>query len=107
MTSSGRQPGHRSARPPSAFAAAVVAVVAASRPGEVMTYGEVAAEAGRAGAARAVGAVLRDRGADLPWWRVVTAGGRLVPGLEAEHARRLLAEGVVVERGRVRVADRP
>jgi methylated-DNA-protein-cysteine methyltransferase related protein len=84
-----------------------VAVVAATRPGEVMTYGEVAAEAGRAGAARAVGAVLRDRGASLPWWRVVTATGRLVPGLETEHARLLAIEGIGLARGRVRVDDRP
>jgi methylated-DNA-protein-cysteine methyltransferase related protein len=82
-------------------------VVAATRPGEVMTYGEVAAEAGRAGAARAVGAVLRDRGASLPWWRVVTATGRLVPGLETEHARLLAIEGIGLARGRVRVDDRP
>jgi alkylated DNA nucleotide flippase Atl1 len=37
----------------------------------------------------------------LPWWRVVTGTGRLVPGHEAEQARRLRAEGVVVRNGRV------
>ena len=57
------------------------------------TYGEVAAEAGFPGAARAVGNLLR-RSAGLPWWRVVAAGGRLVPGDEEEQARRLRAEGV-------------
>jgi alkylated DNA nucleotide flippase Atl1 len=38
-------------------------------------------------------------GEDLPWWRVVTSQGRLVPGHEAEQARRLSREGVQV-RGR-------
>ncbi|MFA9430592.1 MGMT family protein [Egicoccus sp. AB-alg2] len=83
------------------FGAAVVAVVAGLPPGEVVTYGEVAAEAGRPGAARAVGRVLRDAEVPLPWWRVVTATGRLVPGLEEEHARRLAAEGVATRDGRV------
>jgi hypothetical protein len=34
----------------------------------------------------------------------VTADGRLVPGLEVEHADRLEAEGVPVDRARGRVA---
>jgi methylated-DNA-protein-cysteine methyltransferase related protein len=88
-------------------------VIAGLAPGEVVSYGEVATEAGFPGAARAVGAVLargaaapvRLGGGELPWWRVVTASGRLVPGHEAEHARRLVAEGVGVANGRV--ARRP
>ena len=71
------------------------------RPGEVATYGEVAEEAGFPGAARAVGNVLA-RGDDLPWWRVVTASGRLAPGHETEQAYRLGREGVTVVGGRVR-----
>lgn len=70
-------------------------------PGEVVTYGEVAAEAGHPGAHRAVGRFLRDHDG-FAWWRVVTAGGRLVPGHEAEQTRRLEAEGVTVRDGRVR-----
>jgi len=84
------------------FAEQAEQVIRALRPGEVVTYGEVAADAGRPGAARAVGHLLATRPADLPWWRVVAANGRLVPGHEAEHARRLAAEGVPVEGGRVR-----
>ncbi len=83
------------------FEEAVVAVVAALGPAEVLTYGEVADEAGYPGAARAVGRVLATTAAPLPWWRVVTAGGRLVPGHEAEHERRLRAEGVELAAGRV------
>jgi alkylated DNA nucleotide flippase Atl1 len=75
-------------------------VIRGLQPGEVVTYGEVAALAGRPGAARAVGHLLATRPADLPWWRVVTATGRLVPGHEAEHARRLRAEGVEIVDGR-------
>jgi methylated-DNA-protein-cysteine methyltransferase-like protein len=85
----------------SRFEQAVMAVLDSLRPGEVVTYGEVAAEAGYPGAARAVGRILATTTDDLPWWRVVTATGRLVPGHEAEHARRLRAEGVRVIDGRV------
>jgi methylated-DNA-protein-cysteine methyltransferase-like protein len=83
------------------FEQAVVRVLQSLRPGEVVTYGEVAAEAGYPGAARAVGRLLAEDGDDLAWWRVVTSTGRLVPGHEAEHARRLRAEGVPVVDGRV------
>ena len=83
------------------FTAAVAAVVAATRPGDVVTYGEVAEEAGYPGAARAVGNVLAREGADLPWWRVVAAGGRLAPGKERRQARLLRAEGVAVTAKRV------
>ncbi|HEY5274309.1 MAG TPA: MGMT family protein [Acidimicrobiales bacterium] len=69
--------------------------------GSVVTYGEVAVEAGYAGAARAVGTLLSRSAGDLPWWRVVTSTGRLVPGKEREHARLLRSEGVRVLRGRV------
>ena len=85
------------------FADRAEEVIRGLRPGEVVTYGEVAADAGRPGAARAVGHLLATRPADLPWWRVVAANGRLVPGHEAEHARRLEAEGVPLADGRVRL----
>ena len=86
------------------FEAAIVDVLATVGPGEVVTYGEVALEAGRPGAARAVGAFLAASGGTVCWWRVVTSTGRLVPGHEAEHARRLRAEGVEVDLARGRVA---
>lgn len=92
-------------RPGGEFRGRVVAVIRGLRPGEVASYGDVAAEAGYPGAARAVGAILA--GTDgLPWWRVVNAAGRLVPGNEAEHARRLAAEGVPLVNGRVRRSGR-
>jgi methylated-DNA-protein-cysteine methyltransferase-like protein len=84
------------------FHDAVAAVLHDLGPGEVVTYGEVAAEAGFPGAARAVGRLLATSDGAFPWWRVVAADGRLVPGHEAEHERRLAAEGVAVRSGRVR-----
>lgn len=84
-----------------AFVEAVEAAVRALRQGEVATYGEIAEEAGFPGAARGVGRVLATSDG-LPWWRVVAANGRLVPGLEEEHARRLRQEGVELLRGKVR-----
>ncbi|MDA8331091.1 MAG: MGMT family protein [Candidatus Dormibacteraeota bacterium] len=75
---------------------AVAAVLAATHPGEVFTYSQVAALAGRPGSARAVGRVLANS-SGLPWWRVMTASGRLVPGLEVEQAALLRAEGVAAE----------
>lgn len=83
------------------FEQAVVAVLHSLEPGDVVTYGEVAAEAGFPGAARAVGRLLATSDHELPWWRVVTSTGRLVPGHEDEHARLLRAEGVAVADGRV------
>jgi len=87
------------------FADRVREVVRNLPSGEVFTYGEVAAMAGRPGAARGAGAVLASSGDErLPWWRVVYASGRLAPGKEAEQARRLRREGVDVDdaAGRVR-----
>jgi methylated-DNA-protein-cysteine methyltransferase related protein len=92
--------------PPDQFAASVEAVILAIPAGVVMTYGEIALEAGFPGAARAVGTLLARSDGALPWWRVVNASGRLIPGHEAEHARRLKAEGVALtSSGRVRFAS--
>jgi methylated-DNA-protein-cysteine methyltransferase-like protein len=91
------------------FEVRVLAILRGLRPGEVVTYGEVAAEAGSPGAGRAVGNVVAGCDDDVPWWRVVTSTGRLVPGHEAEQARRLSKEGVATPGGRVpraRQADR-
>jgi methylated-DNA-protein-cysteine methyltransferase-like protein len=83
-----------------AFESAVADVLDGLDEGDVITYGEVAVEAGYPGAARAVGSFLRNK-SGYPWWRVIAANGRLVPGLETEHASRLMSEGVPIEHGRV------
>ncbi len=77
-----------------AFVAAVRDVVRSVPAGEVITYGEVALEAGFPGQSRSVGRVLAMGDDSVPWWRVVNAAGRLVPGHESEHRRRLNAEGI-------------
>jgi methylated-DNA-protein-cysteine methyltransferase-like protein len=82
------------------FEDAVADIVKAIPKGQVASYGEVALDAGFPGAARAVGNLLR-RTSGLPWWRVVTATGRLVPGSEADQAERLRSEGISVTKGRV------
>lgn len=91
---------------PADFRPRVIAVIEALAEGEVVSYGDVAAQAGFPGAARGVGAVLA--GSDgLPWWRVVMSTGHLAPGKEDDQARRLRAEGVEVADGRVRLARQP
>lgn len=86
---------------PTSFEDAVTAVLAGTAPGDVLSYGEVAAEAGFPGAARAVGNFLARSDGTLPWWRVVTASGRLIPHDPGHHARLLAAEGVECRNGRV------
>ena len=89
---------------------AIWRVVARLPRGSVSTYGGVALSAGLPRAARLVGRALRDApdSLGLPWHRVVGAGGRIVfpPGSRhfREQRRRLLAEGVEVVRGRVKLA---
>ena len=73
--------------------------------GSVTTYGDVGAALGSKNVARHVGyamaAVPPD--SDVPWWRVVAAGGRLSQQPDsAERQRRHLAEdGVEVRNLRV------
>ena len=92
--------------PGSEFERAVVAVLRGVRRGEVVTYGEVAVEAGYPGRSRAVGSLLSGGAHPVPWWRVVNASGRLVPGHEAEQAERLRREGIEIDDGRRRVRFR-
>jgi methylated-DNA-protein-cysteine methyltransferase-like protein len=86
----------------------VMRVVSQVPRGRVVTYGQVARMAGRAGAARMVGWALHSLpdGARVPWHRVVNARGGISPrglGLEEEIQRGLLErEGVRFgESGRV------
>lgn len=75
--------------PTSPFVAAVLDVVESIPAGRVMTYGDVAATLGSR-AARVVGQVMAQLGADVPWWRVIRAGGHPPVGHAAtalEHYR--------------------
>ena len=73
--------------------------------GEVVSFGDVAALAGRPGAARAAGAVLANSADTLPWWRVVYSDGHLPPCNPGLQAERLADEGV--ELSGFRVIRRP
>ena len=79
-------------------------VIRALRAGEVTTYGDVAEVAGYPMHSRLVGHILATTDVEVPWWRVVNAAGRLVPGQEGEQASLLRAERVMVRDGRVRSA---
>ncbi|MCA8966618.1 MAG: MGMT family protein, partial [Planctomycetes bacterium] len=73
--------------------------------GAVTTYGDVAAALGSKNVARQVGwalAALPDD-SDVPWWRVVAAGGQLPRdgAAAARHRRALAADGVHCSAGRV------
>jgi methylated-DNA-protein-cysteine methyltransferase-like protein len=84
------------------FERRVLAVVDELQPGQLVSYGWVASEAGKPGAARAVGNILGELGDDTrPWWRVVQANGRIVSPNRAEQRARLLEDGAVVEGDRV------
>ncbi len=90
------------------FSTAVLSVVRRIPPGRVLTYGDVAAMAGRPRAARAVGNIMRGcREGTVPCHRVVGAGGTLGGyGGNLELKRSLLrAEGVVVVGRRIRSFD--
>lgn len=82
-------------------------VVARIPRGRAATYGDVARAAGLPGRARQAGYALKHvpDGMQLPWHRVVGAGGKIVfpPGSSAhrEQTRRLRGEGVDVKNGRV------
>ncbi len=86
---------------------AIWEVVCAIPRGRVSTYGAVAAAAGLPGRARLTGYALRmaPRRLNLPWHRVVGAGGRIVFGRTSpqyrEQAAKLRAEGVGLTDGRV------
>ena len=82
-------------------------VVARIPRGQVSSYGDVARAAGLPGRARLAGKALRLMPDDmnLPWHRVMGAGGRIVFPKGTRHfreqARLLRSEGVAVKDGRV------
>jgi O-6-methylguanine DNA methyltransferase len=89
----------------SPFATTVLTVVRRIPVGFVATYGDVAEAAGRPGAARAVGNIMRACGRpDIPCHRVVAAAGKLGGyGGNIELKRALLrAEGLLVSTTTIR-----
>lgn len=85
----------------------ILAQIRAIPRGEVAGYGEIARRAGLPGRARMVARLLsHNDDPGLPWHRVLRSDGRIAfpDGSAAfvEQCMRLRAEGVRVERGRVR-----
>ena len=65
-----------------------------------MTYGDIAELLGRGGA-RGVGTVMARYGSDVPWWRVIRAGGGLPQGLEDEALAHYREEGTPLVGGQL------
>jgi O-6-methylguanine DNA methyltransferase len=89
---------------PSIFTRRVLRVVSRIPPGRIATYGDVARLAGRPGAARAVGNIMRTAAQPgLPYHRVVAAGGVVGGYGGSPHVKTALlaAEGLVVRRRRI------
>ena len=90
--------------PATVFTRRVLAVLARVPPGRVLTYGDLARLAGRPGAARAAGNIMRTASVPgLPYHRVVAAGGRVggygsAPRLKAAL---LSAEGLRIRGSRI------
>ena len=76
----------------STFQSLVYRIVAKCPRGRVVSYGAVAALAGKPRAARAVGAAMRELPEDshIPWWRVINGKG--------EVSMRDIGHGPVIQR---------
>lgn len=81
------------------FAASALDWIRSVPEGRVVTYGQVAALAGRPGSARQVGYLLAalDDGSDVPWHRVVNSRGEISrradgSGIPEGYQRHLLTE---------------
>lgn len=89
------------------FTRDVIHIIQNIPPGNVLTYGMVAALAGHPGAARQVARILHSMSEkhDLPWHRVINAAGRISLRPSGGHdiqKHRLESEGVRFDRsGRV------
>ena len=108
-----RMPDKPARNPPAADPPAADRILAAIRAvprGSVAGYGHIASRAGLPGRARLVARVLgQNDDPALPWHRILRSDGRIAfpagsPGFE-EQDRRLLAEGVAVRNGRVRIPE--
>lgn len=86
------------------FRDAVYALVAQIPSGRVMTYGDIAALAGHAHAARQVGGLAHFGPPELPWHRVVNRFGDCASGYyggKEGHKQALEAEGFTIENYRI------
>ncbi|MDT0342556.1 MGMT family protein [Streptomyces litchfieldiae] len=80
------------------YADRVLTAVERIPPGRVLTYGGVARLIGEGGP-RQVGRVMAQYGGAVPWWRVVRADGRPLPGHEDRALANYRAEGTPLRTG--------
>ena len=85
----------------------ILAAIRAVPRGQIAGYGEIARRAGLPGRARMVARILSENeDLKLPWHRILRSDGRIAFSGDsaqfAEQVQRLRAEGVRVEKGRVR-----
>jgi methylated-DNA-protein-cysteine methyltransferase related protein len=82
------------------YVEAVLTAVESIPEGEVATYGDIAAYVGQGGP-RQVGAVMREYGGGVPWWRVIRASGIPADEVGDEQLQLLRGDGVRVTDGKV------
>ncbi|MGA5099460.1 MGMT family protein [Streptomyces lavendulocolor] len=87
------------------YAERVLEVAELIPPGRVMTYGDVAEWLGEGGP-RQVGRVMALFGGAVPWWRVVRADGRPLPGHEPRALGHYRAEGTPLREAARTAEDR-
>ena len=79
-------------------------------PGSVASYGQIAELAGIPRGARQVGRALRElpKGSAVPWYRILTASGKLAFEVDSaawrRQVERLAAEEVILTNGRVNMS---
>lgn len=87
------------------FNARVLEIIRCVPTGQVVTYGQVATLAGHPRRARHVGHALSGCADDVPWHRVVGAGGSIRIHPPQRQLELLAAEGVLSQRGRIGLAQ--
>ncbi|MFG1909359.1 MGMT family protein [Kribbella sp. NPDC048928] len=86
------------------YVEAVLQAVESIPEGSVATYGDIAEYVGQGGP-RQVGAIMREYGASVPWWRVIRASGVPADEVGDEQLHRLRSDGVRITNDRVNLRD--
>ncbi|MGC4939178.1 MGMT family protein [Kribbella sp. DT2] len=82
------------------YVEAVLQAVESIPPGSVATYGDIASYVGQGGP-RQVGAIMREYGGGVPWWRVIRASGVPADEVVENQIELLRGDGVRVTNGKV------
>ncbi|MET7276912.1 MGMT family protein [Kribbella sp. NPDC005582] len=86
------------------YVEAVLRAVESIPPGSVATYGDIAEYVGQGGP-RQVGAIMREYGGAVPWWRVIRASGVPADEVGDEQLHNLRSDGVRITNGRVNLRE--